>query len=181
MKACKKTTLRHLNGYQGFSSSSWVMSCWKRVFRLVPRIFARFWLIFHIWNSIDQTSSTYRFAYELLSLTNSYKKLIPAGKKLIENILSEHIAISWLVCALHCQRYVNEFCVGFNYKPTMNDNEVNCQLTVAQQQRDGVIEAKTKNDWVFYQRQYIKVKFNSSFRQDEVISSSKTGWSLIKS
>jgi hypothetical protein len=63
--------------------------------------------------------------------------------------------------------------VGFNYKPTMNDNEVNCQLTVAQQQRDGVIEAKTKNDWVFYQRQYIKVKFNSSFRQDEVLGQDK--------
>ena len=101
-------------------------------------------------------------------LRNSYKNLIPAGKKLIENILSEHKVISWLVCALHCQRYVNEFCVGFNYKSSMNDNEVNCQLTVAQQQRDGVIEAKTKNDWEFYQRQYIKVKCNSSFRQDEV-------------
>jgi hypothetical protein len=106
----------------------------------------------------------HRFAHELLSLRNSYKKLIPAGKKLIENILSEHKAISWLDCALHCQRYVDEFCVGFNYKSSMID-EVNCQLTVAQQQRDGVIEAKTKNDWAFYQREYIKVKFNSSFRQ----------------
>jgi hypothetical protein len=40
----------HLNGYPGFSSPSWVMSCWMRVFRLVPRNFARFRLIFHIWN-----------------------------------------------------------------------------------------------------------------------------------
>jgi hypothetical protein len=110
----------------------------------------------------------YRFAYELLRLKNSYKNLIPAGKKLIENILSEHKAISWLVCALHCQRYVNDFCVGFNYKSSIIDNEVNCQLTVAQQQRDGVIEAKAKKDWVLYQRQYIKVKCNSSFRQDKV-------------
>jgi hypothetical protein len=46
LKACKKLHIRQLNGYQGFSSSSWVMSCWKPVFRLVPRIFARFWLIF---------------------------------------------------------------------------------------------------------------------------------------
>ena len=109
--------------------------------------------------------SLYHFAHELLR--NSYKNLIPAGKKLIENILSEHKAISWLVCALHCQRYVNDFCVGFNYKSSIIDNEVNCQLTVVQQQRDGVIEGKA-NDWVLYQRQYIKVKFNSSFRQDEV-------------
>ena len=117
--------------------------------------------------------SLYHFAHELLR--NSYKNLIPTGKKLIENILSEHKAISWLVCALHCQRYVNDFCVGFNYKSSIIDNEVNCQLTVVQQQRDGVVEGKAKKDWVLYQRQYIKVKFNSSFRQDEVISSSKTG------
>ena len=35
-------------------SSSWVISCWKSViscWKRVPRIFARCWLIFHIWNS----------------------------------------------------------------------------------------------------------------------------------
>ncbi|CAB4021431.1 partial [Paramuricea clavata] len=89
------------------------------------------------------------------------------GKKLIENMLSEHKAISWLDCALHCQRYVDGFCAGFNYKSTMNGNEVNCQLTVAQQQRDGVIEAKTKNDWAFYQRQYIKEPCSPSPCADE--------------
>ncbi|CAB4029053.1 receptor-type tyrosine- phosphatase mu-like, partial [Paramuricea clavata] len=79
------------------------------------------------------------------------------GKKVIENILSEHKVISWLFCALHCHGYAGQFCAGFNYKSSTIDNEVNCQLTVAQQQRDGVIEAKAKNDWVFYQRkQYIK-------------------------
>ncbi|CAB4012517.1 partial [Paramuricea clavata] len=38
----------------------------------------------------------------------------------------------------------------------MIDDEVNCQLTVTQQQRDGVIDAKAKKDWVLYQRQFIK-------------------------
>jgi hypothetical protein len=50
-KLAKKLHIRHLNGYPGFSGSSLVMSCWMRVFKLVPRNFARFWLIFHILNS----------------------------------------------------------------------------------------------------------------------------------
>ena len=65
-----------------------------------------------------------------------------------EDILSSYIVNSEVECSLKCSD--EHLCVGYNYRITSPEHEINCQLTT-----NTAIKIKIKSaghgQWVFYQ------------------------------
>ena len=67
--------------------------------------------------------------------------------RLNENIIVESNVLDWLECGELCLD--TRFCVGYNFKKSSTDGQVNCELTHT---GDHIFEriSTEDNDWTFY-------------------------------
>lgn len=65
-----------------------------------------------------------------------------------ENIISESREHTWLHCGTSC--LATRFCAAYNYKESLGQSEINCQLSHSVDHNFKEINYSKENDWTFY-------------------------------
>ena len=73
--------------------------------------------------------------------------MISDVSRLKENIIFELNVLDWFECGFTCVK--TRFCVGYNFKKSSTDGQINCQLTHADDQTFEKMSSEDK-DWTFY-------------------------------
>ena len=81
----------------------------------------------------------------------NFQDVVP---RLKENIIFESNVLEWFECGISCLE--TRFCVGYNFKKSSTDGQINCQLTHT---GDQVFEriSSEDNDWTFYNSEGEKI------------------------
>ena len=93
-----------------------------------------------------------------------------------ENIIVESNVLDWLECGELCLD--TRFCVGYNFKKSSTDGQVNCQLTDT---GDHIFEriSTEDNDWTFYRTEGKQIVSVFSNLEQNYTASPRPGYMQI--